>query len=501
MTTALTQVVDRIGGGPRLGLIFFGVAAVAVIWGFAQWGMEPRYVPIATGLSVERIGDATQRLTEAGIEYRLERAGAMLTVPDRDAARARVALASEGLMGAVDTPGFELFDQPSWGMTDFTQRVNYRRALEGELERTMSRMRGVERARVHLALRERSFLRASEQAAEASVVLSLTDASSVPESVVRGVRSLVASSVENLTPENVTVLDDRGRLLSEDDPDSGVGLTHAQLKVQSQIEQYLETKAQAVVAQIVGAGGSTIRVAADLNFDEIARTVQAVDPNQSALVSEDRAEITPGDEAQGAGSLQTSSAFETTRSVETVSRGGARVERLTVAVVVADRRAESADGVVAFEPRTAAELRQIELLVGNAVGFSAPRGDQISVMSAPVEQAQPEVFTDAEREVDYAGIVMAAQRPFIAFVALTVAFLIALRVLKTLRLAPASPNPGSGTGGLKLEASGDRTDGRSLPQGAPGREAVETAPPPRAELKLQDPEMTAKVLRSWMRDS
>jgi flagellar M-ring protein FliF len=280
-----------------------------------------------------------------------------------------------------------------------------------------------------------------------------------------------------------------------------VGLTNAQLKAQSQIEQYLETKAQAVVAQIVGPSNATIRVAADLNFDQIARTVQAVDPNQSALVSEDRAEITPGDEAQGAGSLQTSSAFETTRTVETVSRGGARVDRLTVAVVVADRRMEAADGRVTLEPRTAAELRQIELLVGNAVGFSAPRGDQISVMSAPVEQARPEVFTDAERDVDYAGIVMAAQRPFIAFVALTVAFLIALRVLKTLRLAPASPRPGSGTQDLRLEASGDATAGGSVPLGASRREAVEAAAPPRAELKLQDPEMTAKVLRSWMRDS
>lgn len=501
MSTALTRMADRLGGGPRLGLVFFGVASIAVIWGFAQWGMEPRYVPIATGLSVERIGEATQRLTETGIEFRLERGGAMLTVPDRDLARARVALASEGLTGILETPGFELFDQPSWGMTEFTQRVNYRRALEGELERTMSRMRGVEQARVHLALRERSFLRSAEQPAEASVVLRLANGASASESVVRGVRSLVASSVENLSPDNVTVLDDRGRLLSEDDPETGVGLTNAQLKVQSQIEQYLEAKAAAVVAQIVGTSNATIRVAADLNFDQVARTVQAVDPNQSALVSEDRAEITPGDDAQGAGSLQTSSTFETSRSVETVSRGGARVERLSVAVVVADRRRMAAEGRVDFEPRTAAELRQIELVVGNAVGLSVPRGDQISVMSAPVEEAQPELFTEMERDIDYASIVMAVQRPFVAFVALTIGFLIALRVLKSLRLAPATARSGAGPEEFTLPASGVPAGGDS-PSSTPSEgETRDAPPPPRANLKLEDPEMTAKVLRSWMRDS
>src|SRR5690606_28417235 len=231
----------------------------------------------------------------------------------------------------------------------------------------------------------RSFLRGSDQAAEASVVLRLTDASEPHESVVRGVQSLVASAVEGLAAENVSVLDDRGRLLSERDADGTLGLTSAQIEVQRQLEQYLEGKAAAIAAQIVGPDNATIRVAADLNFDQVSRTVQAVDPNQSALVAEDRAEITPGDARQGAASLQVTTEFESTRSVETLARTGARVERLSVAVVVGDRRIENPDGTTTLQPRSDEELARIRAAVANAVGLFEARGDQISVMSAPLD--------------------------------------------------------------------------------------------------------------------
>ena len=183
----------------------------------AQWGMSPRLVPVASGLPIERVGDATQRLSEAGIEYELERGGQMIMVPDRLAAQARVLLAQEGLTGTTNAPGFELFDKPSWGMTDFTQRVNYRRALEGELQRTITNMRGVQSAEVHLALREGSFLADSEETGEASVVLRLNNGAAPDGAIVEGVQSLVASAVEGLREDKVAVLDDRGRLLSTSD--------------------------------------------------------------------------------------------------------------------------------------------------------------------------------------------------------------------------------------------------------------------------------------------
>ncbi|MFQ5537916.1 MAG: flagellar M-ring protein FliF C-terminal domain-containing protein, partial [Gemmatimonadota bacterium] len=168
-----------------------------------------------------------------------------------------------------------------------------------------------------------------------------------------GIQALVAGAVDGIEPGAVTVLDAQGRLLSESADGMALGMTASQLRVQRQIEEYLERKAESVVQQIVGPGAATVRVAAALNFDRLDRTVQAVNPDQQLLVSEDRAEITPGDPSQGAGSVTTNAVYEATRSVETYSRAGARIERLTVAVVLSDRRVENASGSAAFEPRSA----------------------------------------------------------------------------------------------------------------------------------------------------
>lgn len=468
--------------------IFVGLIGLAMIWSLSRWGMSPSWVPVATGLPVEQIGEATQRLDEAGIEYRFERGGTLITVPDNDVAQARVMLASEGLTGSLGRPGFELFDQPSWGMTDFTQRVNYRRALEGELERTIGNMRGVESAQVHLALSENSFLNRSDRTGTASVVLRLTFAARGDDSVVGGIQSLVANAVERLEPENVMVLDDSGRPLSSPDSDVGARRTGRQLQVRREIEEYLARKAEALVERMVGPGNAVIRVAAQLNFDQIDRTVQAVDPDQRLLVSEDRAEITPGTEAQGAGSVTTSVVYEATRSVETLSRGGARLERLTVAVVLNDRQIEAPDGGVTFQARTPAELAQIESLVRNAVGISDARGDEISVVSTPFEILPPPPVEE-EPAADVVGAVRAAQRPVVALAGVAMAVFLALRLLGTLRLGSM--------GAATVQQISTPPEDRALPAAPP----MIASAPAEPVFELTDPSMTARVVRSWMKEA
>ena len=496
MPPFITQLLQALNDSRRALLALVGIGAFLAIWGFARWGVAPEWVPVVSGLPLERMGAATQRLEEQGIEYRLDRGGAVVSVPGPDVARARILLASEGLTGDGGRPGFELFDQPSWGMTDFTQRVNYRRALEGELERTISGMRGVESAQVHLALREASFLARGEDAGEASVVLRLASSFTAGEAMVQGIQTLVASSVEGMEPRAVTVLDDRGRLLSVPDDDSGIGLTTGQLRVRRRIEEYLERKAEAVVSQIVGPGNATVRVAADLNFDRVDRTVQAVDPDQQLLVSEDRAEITPGDASQGAASVTVNTVFEATRSVETLSRGGARLERLTVAVVLADRRVEDAAGNVTWEPRPPAELQRVEGLVRNAVGISLQRGDEISVVSAPPEVRPDPIPT--EEGLDFLALATVAVRPLLALMGLLTALFLALRLVGAIK-ETAPPVP------ARLQAAGSAA---ALPPAETAPAEVHTGPPPPAEIappprpfEMTDPEMTARVLRSWMRET
>ena len=495
MNQSLTQFVGRVGGSPRLLVALVGLGAFAVVWGFARWGTSPNWVPVTNGLPIERIGEATQRLDEEGIAYRLDRGGSIVSVEEPSAARARVVLAAEGLGGAAHRPGFELFDQPSWGMTDFTQRVNYRRALEGELERTIGAMRDINGAQVHLSLQESSFLKSSTRPSEASVVLQLAGAGMAEQSTVEGIQFLVSSSVEGMAPENVMVLDDRGRLLSSPDDDGGVGLSNRQLQVQRQIEGYLQSKAEVLIEQMVGQSNATVRVSADLNFDQIDRTVQGVDPDQQALVSEDRSEITPGSTDQGAASVSSNTVYENARTVETLARGGARLERLTVAVVLNDRRVEAADGTATFQPRTPQEVQQVESVVRNAVGFSADRGDEISVVSVPFDQ--PVAAVPVEEKTDIAGLVMTFQKPVVALVGLLVALMIAMKVLASLKTQGGPRMAAALPGGGTTDALG-RHDARGV-EGAGSPQQI-GAPRPTPVATVADPNMTARVVRAWMKD-
>src|SRR4051794_18945874 len=183
-----------LNGSRRILVLVIGVAAAGLIFFVSQWAGAPTWVPAFTGVPIESVSQMTEKLDQAGVKYRLERGGADIMVAQADLAKARVALAKGGIPMS-GRPGLELFDQPSWGMTDFTQRINYRRALEGELERTVGKMRGIESAQVHLVMHETDGFGAQERPAEASVVLKLRNGEADPE-VVKGIAHLVASSVE-----------------------------------------------------------------------------------------------------------------------------------------------------------------------------------------------------------------------------------------------------------------------------------------------------------------
>lgn len=494
MAESLPEILGKVGGTQRVAAILVGIGALAVVWGFSHWGMEPTYVPVATGLPLKRIGEATQRLDEAGITYRLDRGGSVISVEQNAAGKARVVLAADGLTGSTDRPGFELFDQPSWGMTDFTQRVNYRRALEGELERTIGRMRGVDGAEVHLTLQESSYLSDSQESSEASVVLQRSPSAITDEAMVEGIQSLVASSVEGLVPDKVTVLDDRGRLLSSSEA-NGIGLSNRQLQVQRQVETYLKSKAEALVQQMVGPGNASVRVSAQLNFDQLDRTTHGVNPDQQALVSEDKAEITPAQKDQGAGSVTTNTVYQNTQSTETLSRGGAHLERLTVAVVLNDKETKATDGTVTYQARSPSEVKQVEAVVRNAVGFSQERGDQISVVSAPTPPKPPAPAADPGPSI--AGMLITYQRPIVAIVGLIVALLLMSKVLGTLK----SGTPSAERSRAEALASAPRDVDLGAPQPAPALPAA-TAPARTASRpEVSDPAMTARVVRAWMKES
>jgi len=484
-----------------MAMIGVGMIALLAILGVSRWATKPEMVAAFSGVPLESVGKMTEALDAAGVAYQLERGGTDVLVAATDLARARVVLASSG-MPAQGRPGMELFDQPSWGMTDFAQKINYRRALEGELERTISTMKGIERAQVHLAIKEtQAFRRASDTPAEASVVVKLRNGQRPEADVVRGISQLVASSIDNLEAQRVAVLDDGGRLLSRMlDANDPTSMSSAQLEQQRAVEDHLSEKAAVIVSQIVGNGNATVSVAADLSFDQVERMSQVVDPEKQAMSTEQKAEITPGTDG-GAGSTNVASSFENSRTVETIKAATGVVKRLTVSVLVNDRR--DAKGVSTTRPQ--AELEQIEALVRNAVGYDSTRGDMVKVVSTAFEglTAIP-AETTGEKVL---RTVQQVQRPALGAVGLALAVLIALMLMKTLKAQSADAR--AVALGAQRQSQLNAAAQGQLGQGADERAEPETygaLTMPVNPLKERVvataeayPDVSAKILRNWMR--
>ena len=491
MSDLLAPLSNLFGSGRRVLVLVVGVAAAGLIFAVSQWAGAPTWVPAFVGVPLEGVTQMTDKLDQAGVKYKLERGGADIMVAVNDLAKARVALAKGGIPMA-GRPGLELFDQPSWGMTDFTQRINYRRALEGELERTIGKMRSVESAQVHLVMHETDGFAAQSRPTEASVVLKTkgeTDAE-----IVKGIAHLVASSVDGLTSDHVTIVNDAGRMLSEaEESTSLAGLSSRQLAVQREIEDYLRNKAEKIVGQMVGAANLRVQVSARMSFDRVERTTASVDPDKQVVAAEQKAQIVPGAQG-GAGQNNTSTAYENTRSTESFVAAPGALKRLTVAVLVADQA--GADPKAAPTPRTAAELSQIETMVRSAVGADSTRGDVVSVVSVPFA---PVIVAPIEKpKTDIVNIMQTAQRPLLGVLGLALIVVVVLISLKSLKStgATAAANP---------TISLQRADGNTHP-------SLNTGPPMPVMMPTntmrdrvsstieQQPEVAARVVRAWLKD-
>jgi len=497
MSDPVTSLLDRIGGAKRAMIVVVGIAAAALIFAVAQWAGTPTWVPAFPGVPLENVSQITDKLDQAGVKFKLERGGSDIMVAESDLAKARVALAKNG-MPTAGRPGLELFDQPSWGMTDFTQRVNYRRALEGELERTISKMRGIDAAQVHLVLHETDSFGAQERPTEASVVLKLKGEAD-PE-VVKGIAHLVASSVEGLTSEHVTIVNDAGRMLSEALETTIAGLSSRQLQTQREIEDYLRGKAEKIVSQMVGQTNFRVQVSASMSFDRLERLTATVDPDKQVVASENKATITPG--AQG-GAAQNNAAttYENSRSTESYVSAPGTVKRLAVAVLVADQPPATPKGKAI--PRTPAELANITMLVRNAVGADSTRGDVVSVVSVPFA---PAVVAPPEApKTDFINVVQTAQRPLLGVIGLGLILFVALLSLKSLKSA-GSVAPGTTV--LSLPRSDGAGGHHQQPQqhltAAPLIPVVMPTNTMRDKVNStieQQPDVAARVVRAWLKEA
>jgi len=390
-----------------LGLVF--VAVVGIVAGSAYWINVPTYTLLFSDMDSESASSVVSKLKAEKVSYVLDEGGRSIRVPSDRADELRIAFASQG-MPSTGRIGFEIFDRTAFGTTEFLEHVNYRRALEGELARTITTIGEVASARVHIAMAKDSLMVGDSQPAKASVVLKLRNNKPLAPATVAGISSLVAASVESLRPESVVIVDTFGRPLSrqpDTDEDPGTGV---QLDRQRRLEHDLSTKVVSLLEPVVGAGRVRVNVSARLTAESEEQTEERWDPTTVLRAKQSSSDSGSTASAQGIAGARANAPPNTTtaappapvttpqsssRSTESATYEVSKLTRhrviprgqiahLSVAVILDDERLSTKDPKtgqmqVSNKPRQANDLQRIQHLVSSAVGLDTDRGDQVTV--------------------------------------------------------------------------------------------------------------------------
>ena len=511
--------------GRALVMLVGGGVLTALLWTTFS-SNRPDMATLFSQLNPSDAGAIVEDLKSSKIPYRIADGGTRILVPSGVVHETRLRLATRGLPqgGGI---GFEVFDRTTLGTTDFVQRLNYQRALQGELARTLGQIKEVTAARVHLALPQPSVFTEQEKPATASIVLNLRPGARLTPEQVRGIVHLVSSSVEGLNPDKVTVIDTSGKLIVRP-AENGLSQTSSkQFEMQEGVESDLERRIRTMLEEILGPNKATVRVAAQMDFTSVERTEERFEP-RGVIKSEQRTTETqnsstttpaamagvasnvPGETAAQPASGQTTA--KTTKEAETVQYDVGKVferkvfspwelKRISVAVMVdgSSKAVKDEKGVERKEyvPRKPEEIEKIKMVVKNAVGFNASRGDEVEVVEFPFDTSAMEkervLMEEGERKDFWYSL--ATQAGTAIGVVLVLLFVLRplLRALKGRRL----PTPEVPTKALWAAASSALKEG---PAPAMVLESAATDPQRQGlmELAKTRPNDVAQLVRAWM---
>ncbi len=363
-----------------VGFTVFGLMGL-LVWSHSTGSSaESGYRVLYSNLDIEEASSITQALDQSNFRYRVEADGRTIMVPARQVYEARMSLAGKGLPARRGL-GYEIFDQNNFGMTDFVQKINSRRALEGEIQRTIEGLTEVQEARVHIVIPENTIFLDSKNDAKASIVIRNSHGRTLSREQIRGITHLVSSSVDGLTPQNISLVDFQGKLLSNPFAHDDVALASStNMELQQTVERYLESKSNQMLTAILGPSKAYVKVAADLDFDRVERSIESFDPESRVIRSEERVEENTKNAPDGDHNRERSlTNYEINRTLESVVQEVGNVRRLSISVAVDGRYQTGQEGEMLYVERSVEELQNIEDIVKNAVGYDLARGDQIAV--------------------------------------------------------------------------------------------------------------------------
>ncbi|MDD5434187.1 MAG: flagellar basal-body MS-ring/collar protein FliF [Nitrospira sp.] len=545
MAISSSDIQNKLAGistGKKIIAVAGIAAAIAVITVIVMWANRPVFQVLFSNLSPEDAGAITEKLKELKVPYEVGDSGSVM-VPEDKVHEIRMTLASQGLPSGGGV-GFEIFDKTTIGMTDFIQKINYRRALQGELSRTIGQLSEVEQARVHLAVPEKTLFSDKKEHTSASVVLKLRGGKVLTQSQVQGIVHLVSSSVEGLSPQNITIVDTNGNVLSRPSDDSyNSQLSNYQNEYQRGLEKSLEDRVQSMLERAVGPGKAVVRISGTLDFKQVETTEEKYDPDKVAVRSEQRSQ----DNSSGSSSSGTASGvpgvlsnlpsakgenpkaaggggkggntsqsnrtqetinYEINKTVNHIVEPVGNLKRLSAAVLI-DGNYEAVKGTDGKEsrkyiPRTEEELKKYTEIVKKAVGYSEERGDQVEVLSIPFESNVS--INETEPEQGNFGKFLGAPAilPVIKYlVAGITVLMIFLFVVKPMLKTVMSPGGHAGNISGVIGAGGTFprvSELETAPASSYQRAHVDDANFREEAIKIakDNPTQTAKLIKSWI---
>jgi flagellar M-ring protein FliF len=517
------------------------VAVTLAMIGFFAFIMmrvtAPQMTPLFTDLSFEDSTAIVKDLERQGIPYELKSDNAIVMVPKDKVTRLRMRLAESGLPkgGGI---GYEIFDKSdALGATSFVQNINHLRALEGELARTIRAIDRVQAARVHLVLPERALFSRDKAEASASIVLKVRGP--LEPQQVRAIRHLVASAVNDLKPERVSIVDETGRLLADGArTDAALGLSADER--QTAFERRLREQVETIVTSVVGPGRARVQLTADFDFNRVTQTSEKFDPEgrvmrssqtreeSSASNDSKEGQVTVGNELPGGArppgdnnSTREQSKkseeilnYEISRSTKTEVTEGGRVNRISVAVLVDGAYTKNDKGESTYQPREKEEIDRIAALVRTAIGFDQKRGDQVEVVNLRFAEVPANVIPEPTGLMSFLTF---TKDDVMHWIELGVMFLLALVVLLLVvrplvrRILESEGSPSAKANAAAAIAGGDALaeEIKAVPsqtskmidmaqvQGQVHAQSVQKV----GELADSNPNETISIIRSWLHEN
>lgn len=529
----------------KMGISAGAALLVALIIFALMQNQQPEWRVLYANLSDRDGGAVIAALTQLNVQHRLSEGGGAIMVPAAQVHEARLKLATQGLPkgGAV---GFELMENQKFGVTQFQERLNFQRGLEGELARSIMALSAVQSARIHLALPQQTAFLREQQKPSASVLLTLHGGRTLDRGQIAGIVHLVASSVSELNPDAVSVIDQHGNLLSRSAGAAPNGLDASQLQHVQHIEQSLVARILSIVEPLVGVGNIKAQIAADIDFTQSESTAELYSPNQgnapAAIRSQQLSEAPgapghmvaggiPGTASNqppatvpspingatqalsqsGAGTATTTPAagvkrdavtnYEVDKTVRVVRNATGTVKRLSAAVIVNHAQIAGPDGKPLSKPLTTAQMDQINALVREAIGYNKDRGDTISVANAPFSPVAevpgaPELpFWKEPQLVEFArGAAPWVALPLVALIIILGLIRPALKIARTPGPVRALETTVQDALSLPIPAGEGSPVARLPTQHAGNQSQLEDI----RQLARQNPATVANVVRNWV---